>query len=89
MPSISQRIADNLIWTIRKLIMCFPHPIASVLLQLARKLKSVVSKPAPELIKGSDLLSDHNYVIRPLTFSETFSLKQPQTIVVVATKDGG
>lgn len=84
-PSVSQHIIDNIIWTIRKLIMVFPYSIALVLLQLARRAKHLVFKSPPERREDLDLPHGHDYEVEPLN-SKASHLKQPQTIIVVATK---
>ena len=84
-PPISRRVVDNISWSIRKLIMVFPYSIASVFLQSARKTKHIVSKSVPERRGDLDLPLNHDYEIKPFV-QKVFHLKQPQTIIVVATK---
>lgn len=85
-PPTSQRVVANMSWTIRKLFMVFPYSIASVFLQLARKAKRIVSKSAPECGGDLDLPLGHDYEIKPSTFQKVPFLRQPQTIIVGATK---
>jgi len=77
-PKFSRWIKDNIIWTIRKIIVSLPHPLASKLLEKARNVRRKVSDEPTNI----DLYSNHQYRIK--TLSDNFvKVGKPQTIIAV------